>query len=685
MKYSLSWLKEFIETSLPAEALAERLTLVGCEITAIEKVQGDSIFESEITPNRPDLLSHIGLAREVAAALGREFRPPRWLKRQTRPFVGHGESIRVVIEDHEGCRRYVGIVIEEVRIGESPPEIADRLRRLGIRPVNNVVDITNLCMMELGQPLHAFDLDKLAGPEIQVRRAKPKEKLIAIDGTELQLHPEQTVIADAEKPIALAGVMGGKETEISTGTRRVLLESAWFDPKRIRKSVRLSRLASESSYRFERGVDLVMVQTAAVRAARLICSYAGGTILKGMTDVGHLQMHMRKVTLRPRHAQEVLGMRIYPAQQKKFLQRLGCRVTGTARAWKVEPPSWRSDLRIPEDLYEELARLYGYDRCPATLPPFFRQEVSSKWKPIQDPWLLREAEVRRALTAAGMQEIMTYSLLSEETTARCRLTAARVLQNPLSAEQAVLRVSLLPGALETVARNVNRKASDSFLLFELGRTFSPDEKKTLSLLAAGTTFPRWGIASVPLGFFHLKGVVRFLCDRLRIGPLHETPGDGAPYFQRGTVLQFKIGQESFGSAGLIDPAVAGAFEIPAGFPVAYAELDMELFAKVAQDPLMVRPLAKVAPVARDMAVLLPERSVYENLVSVIEEAGRPLLKSVQLFDLYKGKQVPAGKISLAFRLHYADADRTLTDEEIAAAHAAITRAVQEKCGAVLRI
>jgi phenylalanyl-tRNA synthetase beta chain len=663
MKYSLTWLKEFVEFSLPPQALADRLTAAGCEITAIEQAGSDWVIESEITPNRPDLLSHLGLAREIAAALGREFRPPRWLKRQTRPFVGHGNAVPVVIEEAEGCRRYIGITIDNVKVAPSTPDIQKRLLALGIRPVNNVVDITNLCMLELGQPLHAFDLDLLEGQTVRVRRAKPKEKLVTIDGAARELSHEMLVIADAKKPVALAGVMGGTETEITTSTKSVFLESAWFDPKRIRASSKSAKLSSDSSYRFERGVDLGMVQTAAVRAARMICLYGGGRISRGLSEAGHLRLHKRRITLRPKHAQEVLGMRIYPAQQKKLLQRIGCTVSGSARNWKVEPPSWRSDLRITEDLNEELARLFGYERCPATLPPTFRQPVTPGWKPVEDPTIERMNLVRRLLAEAGMQEIMTYSLLHPDDEKKVKAATAPIrLDEPLSVDQAVVRTQLLAGALKTLAWNIHRKTSDTFRFFEIGRVFvpgtSPANPYRLGLLIAGTSAPVWGVPSRPIGIYELKGALEFLFERLRVSPA------GVP--------------------ALLDPEICAAFDIPANVAVAYAELDLEKLLAAEPAPLKVRPVAKVPPVSRDLAVVVSDDAPYERLSSAIERAGRPLLQSVELFDLYKGKQVPSGKISLAFRLAFAEGDRTLTDEEIAAAHEKIVETLKKEFDALLR-
>ncbi len=469
MKFLLSWLKEFIELSLPPASLADRLTMAGLEVTSLSPVDGDFLFEAEVTPNRSDCLSHLGIARETAAALGRPFRFPRWLQREFRLPASTGEGMPVRVESSEDCPLYVGLVIEGVQIESSPPELARRLTRLGIRPVNNVVDLTNLCLLELGQPLHAFDLDRLEGASITVRRAKAGEKLETLDGVSRTLTPELLVIADGRKPVALAGILGGKNTEITSGTRRIFLESACFKPALVRRAARIAKAASDSSYRFERGVDPEMVPAAAARAARWILRIAGGT-LRARTEVRAEFPKRPSISLKPRKAEEVLGMKITPAQQKRHLEHLGCEIRGSSRGWKVDPPSWRNDLRISEDLYEELARLFGYDRCPASLPPFPRQSME-RWKSTEDPRLEREQNLRRLLAASGYQEILTYSLLSPETLARCGMKTARTIRNPLSADLACLRPALLPGALTALSLNLRRKTSETFLFFGIGAIY----------------------------------------------------------------------------------------------------------------------------------------------------------------------------------------------------------------------
>ena len=675
------------------EALADRLTLAGCEVTSLHSVDGDWLFEAEVTPNRPDLLSHLGLARETAAVLGRTFHLPRWLKRELEPLLGEPTPLPIAIEDPEGCRRYVGIVIEGVQVRPSPPGISRRLEKLGIRPVNNIVDETNRCLLEMGQPLHAFDLDAVEGESIRVRQANPKESLVTIDGVSRPLTPELLVIADARRPLALAGIMGGRDSEIRPTTRRILLESAWFNPMHIRRGTRHMRLSSESSYRFERGVDPVLVPMAAIRAARQIVSLAGGRIVGSPADVGEKHIPHRRIPLRPAKAQNLLGMHIYPAQQRRLLERLGCEVSGTVKGFRVEPPSWRADLQNPEDLYEELARLWGYERCPVTLPPVGRQAVHSDWQPLEDSWIARESQIRQLLVAAGMQEILTYSLVHPEDHAKINrsTTGALELENPLSRDYSVLRTTLLIGALQTVARNLHRKRAGSFQLFELGRVYREKtvgkefiQPKALGLLVAGTPAPAWGNPSRPLDLFDLKGILHLLWERLGIRPSESVEPNHGLHYLDGPALLFRVGENLLGAAGCVSPEVLARYEIPEEIHVSYAELDLDIFAGAQAASLKVETLPKVPPVVRDLAILLSEEVSHQEVYQSIQAAGKPLLESALLFDLYKGKQVPAGKKGLAFRLAYSAGDRTLTDEEIAAAHQRIAQKLQADFQAILR-
>ncbi len=687
MKFLFSWLKEFIELSVPPETLAARLTLAGLEVAGATRVDGDWLFEAEVTPNRPDCLSHLGIARETAAALGRPFRFPRWLAREMKlPRGTTKETFPVTVEDPEDCRRYVGIVIEGVRVAASPKELTERLTRIGVRPVNNVVDVTNYCLMEMGQPLHAFDLESLAGGEIRVRRARAGEPLVAIDETRLALSPGTLVIADRERAVALAGIMGGLETQITPKTRRVLVESACFAPALIRRGTRATRIFSDSSYRFERGVDLEMVGLAAIRAARMIADLAGGTVRLPVTDVGEKETLRPRIGLRPRRAQELLGARISPGQQRRILEHLGCQVKRTGRGLSVLPPSWRRDLNIPEDLYEELARLLGYERCPSTLPPVPRRAVAGS---IADPWVAREARIKGHLVAAGAQEILTYSLLSPAQVSRCRAPGAVKLRNPLSAEQACLRPTLLCGCLEALSLNLRRKTASAVRFFELGQIFFPSgdggvaEKKALGILVAGVPEPAWGRRPEPWGVFHLKGVLEYLWDQLGLAEVSEVVGPG-PDFLSASCISFRWNAAKLAEGGSVHPGILKGMDLPPEFSAAYAEVDLERLAAWPEQVERIKPLPKVAPVLRDIALVVPEEVTHSQLREEIRRNGTPLLENTLLFDLYAGDPLPAGKKSLAFRLSFSSGDRTLTEGEVGQACQKIVQGLEKEFQATLR-
>lgn len=691
MKFLLSWLKEFIELSLPPESLAERLTLSGLEVTSRTRVDGDWLFEAEVTPNRPDLLSHLGIARETAAALGRPFRFPRRLQKELRLPAGSATGrFPVTVEDPEGCPFYSGLVIRGVRVGPSPPELATRLLRLGIRPVNNVVDVTNLCLFELGQPLHAFDLEKLAGPSLVVRRARSGEKLETIDGVSRTLDPDLLVIADAKKPVALAGILGGKETEIGPQTRQIFLESALFQPALIRRGTRKAKVSTDSSYRFERGVHAETVPLAALRAARWITRLGSGTIDGPLLQIGNLPVEQRVIPLKPKKAQAVLGIKSSPAQQRRLLESVGCRIRGTSRGWKVEPPTWRSDLKIPEDLYEEIVRLVGYDRCPASLPAIPRQPLDpAAEQPVrlEDETLSWESRLRQLLVGAGAQEILTYSLVGEEALNRCHAESELRIRNPLSAEQVCLRPTLLPGMLGVLSLNFRRKTKPASRLFELGRVYGRRdgglERRVLGLMAAGVPDPSWNEKPPGQDLFQIKGLVRFLAERLNVDEFREEIRPASGPFE-GEQLEFLTSSGRWGSAGNLRSDILQACELPADWAVAYAELELEGLPAQPQSSLRVRLLAKIAPVVRDLAVVVAEETGFGPLNETILESGRPLLRESVLFDLYRGKQVSSGKKSLALRLIFSDGDRALAEEEVNAAVQRILSALQEKFQASLR-
>lgn len=679
MKLSLAWLKEYVAVRLTAQQVAERLTLAGLEVSGRRVVGDDVLFECEVTPNRPDWLSHVGVARELAALTGARLTlpPAAGLK----PAPGHRPTITV--QDRKTCRRYVGTLVEGVAVGPSPAWLKQKVEAMGARSINNVVDVTNVVLCELGQPLHCFDADRLAGGRIVVRRATPGETMITIDGLQRSLDPSILVIADAKRPVAVAGIMGGQATEVTGATRRVLLESAWFDPVVTRRAARTLGLASESSYRFERGVDLEQVAAAARRAVALIVEVAGGHVVGGPVDRRTTWTKSKPVAWQPAQA-SALGVAIPVAKQRQVLERLGCRVAGTGTWWRVTPPSFRSDLKQPVDLLEELARLWGYERIPVTLPR--PVPPASALAPETSVDLrLRERQLRELLVASGLDEMLTYSVISPDGLARIRWGGGEPipLRNPLSRDHSMLRPTLLIGALETVARNLNRRMP-GVALFELGRTYHwatggpPQERRTLALALAGLRPSSWDATPAPWTLFHATGILEAIAQRVGAPPM-----DWRPAEERWSVAGTAV-QAPGGSAGVVDPAIAEAFEIPRHIEVIVAEVAwLQAFGAVTR-PVSVRPVPKVAPVTRDLAILVDEPVAHAQIAAAILAAGAPLAQSAILFDSYRGPQVPQGKKGLAYTVTYSAGDRALTDEEAAAAHTAIVQHLQTQIGATLR-
>ncbi|OGX38957.1 MAG: phenylalanine--tRNA ligase subunit beta [Omnitrophica WOR_2 bacterium RIFCSPHIGHO2_02_FULL_68_15] len=690
MKLSLQWLKQYVAVRWTPQQLAERLTLAGLEITDRRVVGDDVLLECEVTPNRPDWLSHIGVARELAALSGAPLRLPAVPPMTAAP----GRRPVITVKDHKACRRYVGTLIEGVAVGPSPAWLRQRVESVGLRSINNVVDVTNFVLFELGQPLHAFDADRLAKGRIAVRRGVAGETLTTIDGVTRRLDPTILVIADADRPIALAGLMGGQATEVTAATRRVLLESAWFDPLVTRRCSRTLGLASDSSYRFERGVDVEQAATAARRAAALIVEVAGGRVVGGPVDRRAARAKSRPIAWDPAMA-AALGAPIPSSKQRTVFERLACRVDGHGARWRVTPPSFRADLKQPADLLEELARLWGYDRLPVTLPrsyPSLRAAAPDAAETLR----LRESRLRDTLVAAGLDETMTYSLISPAHLQQFLWTAPVLpLRNPLSQDHSVLRPTLLVGALETVARNLNRRAA-GVSVFELGRTYHgaetgrPEERRRLAIALAGLRPSSWDAKPTPWTLFHAKGILDEAGRRLGAGPLAWEPAahaaDLRPWCRPGTDLIAAPASAAVPNAvlGVVSVAVAGRFDIPETVEVIVGEVDWPSWLGAAAPPQPFQPLPKVAPVTRDIALLVDESVGHAQVLQVIRNVGGPLVTRATLFDQYRGAQVPTGRKGLAYTITYSAGDRTLTDEEVAALHTAIRDALHTRLQATLR-
>lgn len=656
----------------------------GAPIATALKLE-DVLFEVNVTPNRPDALSHLGIAREVAAATGTPLKRPAAAPREGGPPAA--EAVKVRIEAPEKCARYAARVVEGVTIGPSPLWLQQRLERCGIRAISNVVDATNLVLLELGHPLHAFDLDKVAGAEIVVRTARPGERMTTLDGKERVLDTDDLVIADRDRSSALAGVMGGGDSEISAGTRRVLVESAWFQPATVRRTARRHGLHTEASHRFERGADPGMVTAALDRCAALIAELAGGTVRPGVVDAQARPAPRTTVRLRWKRPGQLLGLEVAANDIRRILGGLGFTERdsdGEGATWEV--PSWRVDVAIEEDLVEELTRTLGYQVIPETLP---RLALDT---PAIAPRLEAQARTRVALEAAGFREVVSYAFVPPQDLEAFEPGVRPVaLKNPISAEMAVMRTSVVPSLLRAAAFN-RRQGRDSARLYELASAFWPRagadrdppaiERPVVAGVLAGRRSPlSWAATGVASDFHDLKGVVEGVLAALGADAVFEQAGRAVAWLHpRAAALVRSREGARLGAMGEVHPRVAQAFDLPRG--VLAFELDAAELLAAARLVPGYRPIPRLPAVLRDLAVVVDEAVAAAAVTAVVRE--EPLVEEVTLFDVYRGAPLADGRKSLALAIRYRAPDRTLTDAEADAAHANIVDRLARAVGAKLR-
>ncbi|NMA91640.1 MAG: phenylalanine--tRNA ligase subunit beta [Firmicutes bacterium] len=657
---------------------------------SLDKVLGfsDPILTLDLTPNRADCLSVLGVALEVGAITGEEVKLPQIVIQEC--SRGIESRVSVAVGDTRLCPRYSTRLVEGVTVGYSPLWMQVRLLKVGVRPINNIVDITNYVMMELGQPLHAFDFNRLSGDEVIVRRARLGEKLVTLDGVERQLNPEMLVIADRAGATALAGVMGGGSTGIQPDSRDILIEAALFDRISVRRTAAGLGLFSEASHRFEKGVNPEGVLAAQDRAAGLMAEIAGGQVLSGVIDVYPEPARSRVVPIRPHRISEILGLEIPLEEVTAILQRLGFGVNkAPGFKLKVEVPLRRGDVELEEDVVEEVARLYGYEQIPATLPRGELMECR------EEPEQRIQEMIKEVLTAAGFYEIINYSFINPIYLQRLALPEgdyrfkAIPLENPLSEEQAVLRTTLLPGLLKTLQHNFYHQVGDQ-LMFELGAIYlasslpvkeAPRERTTLGLAATGRLLaPHWAGQSPPADFFAVKGALELMFNRLGLVEV-EFVAEPFPYLHPTRSAAVLIAGVKAGYLGQLNPEVAELWDISQEIIV--AELDLENLINRADPVPRYSSLPRYPATLRDIAVIAPRELPAVELELCIREAGGDLVEQVVLFDVYQGGQIPPGKRSLAFAIRYRSPKKTLTDEEVNRLHQQVTLALAEK-GALLR-
>ena len=679
--------------------------------TSISEALGldDVVFELEITPNRPDCLSLIGVAREIRAETGNALKLPQVDFNEAETDIR--EITSVSIEAPDLCPRYAARVIRGVQVGQSPAWLQQRLESVGIGVINNIVDITNFVLMEYGQPLHAFDYHKLDENRIVVRRAAVGENLTTLDEIDRELTPDMLVIADAEKPVALAGVMGGYDSEITETTSDVLLESAYFNPSSIRATAKALGISTEASYRFERGADPGAVPAALDRAAQLVAELAGGSICKGVVDVYPGQQPLTEIQLRPERVNFILGTTLDTSEMVQILSDLGFDVnangtgnyqTGeetlkkSAETPKQKPssknplqitvPTFRSDVTREIDLIEEIARVYGYDNIPTTLP---KGDIPV---PVPNPSTEVRKHIKHFLLAAGMMEAINYSFCDPNCFDKIRFAADHPLrdvlklQNPLSPEMSVLRTTLLPSLLENAQHNRNHQI-DTIALFEIGSVFirngAEKEPERVTGILAGQVGD--GVYSNPYrepDFYDIKGLVEGILEVCGIVDYTLEKTD-APTFHPGRHAAVLSSNKQIGIFGEAHPEVLENYDLP--YKAYLFDFDMEALVAAAIFAKRFEPIPVYPKVERDLAIVVDKAVLSDMPTGLIYATGGELVESVRLFDVYEGEQVPEGKKSLAYAITYHSATETLTDKAVNALHDKVVKHLNQELGAELRM
>ncbi|NYE07753.1 phenylalanyl-tRNA synthetase beta chain [Bacillus niacini] len=642
----------------------------------------DEVLELGLTPNRADCLSMLGVAYEVAAILGREVKLPEI---DVQPVTEKAtDYITVKVEANEDNPLYAAKVIKNVKIGPAPLWMQTRLMSAGIRPHNNVVDITNYILLEYGQPLHAFDYDRLGSNEILVRRANDGEKFTTLDDVERTLTSDHLVITNGTEPVALAGVMGGANSEVTSDTTTVLLEAAYFTGGTVRKASKDHGLRSEASARFEKGVDPNRVRAAGERAAYLIGKYAGGEVLEGASEVDTLTVEPAVVSITLEKINNVIGTNLTVADVEAIFERLQFAVSSEGETITVTAPTRRGDIKIEEDLIEEVARLYGYDNIPKTLP------IGSATPGKLSDYQKKRRIVRQYLEGAGLFQAVTYSLTSEEKAAQFALEKRDFIRlaMPMSEDRSILRLSIMPQLLEVVKYNSARQ-NDSLAVYETGAVFLangnealPEEQEHLAGAITGLWHSHsWQGEKKAVDFYVVKGILEGLFAKFGLTESVTYVQAKVDNMHPGRTAEIHLNGERIGFVGQVHPTMQKELDLKDTYVF---ELSLKAVLEEATAALRYEAIPRFPSITRDIALVVDKETVSGVLKDVIQQAGGKLLKEVSVFDLYEGERMEEGKKSIAYSLKYMDPERTLTDEEVTKVHTQVLEALKTQAGAVLR-
>ena len=684
MRVPLNWLREFVTFDIAPEEIASGLTRLGLEVEAIEQTTDDTIFDISITPNRPDCLSISGIARELAIALRKGFREPLINVRSSTP-----SGFRIIIDNEELCPRYAGRIIRNIKIKDSPDWLKKRLEQCGFRSINNVVDITNYVLLELGHPLHAFDLDTLKGNTIRVALAGKNQKIKTLDSIERKVPDETLLIWDSERPIAIAGIMGALDTEVRPDTKNIFLEGAYFSPLSIRRSSKSLGLKTESSYRFERGTDIEGLIYSVDRAVDLVLDICGGE-LTDVLDEYPSKFKSSEIILRPQRVKDVIGDEVSHEEIKEILTRLGFPFTFKDGDFIVKTISRRSDVNLEIDLIEEIARVRGYEKIPAKMPVVeLSFEINKKLKDIE--------LIKTILRARGFSEAINFSFMDinslkaleipEEDERFCLVE----IKNPLRKEDSFLRTTLLPSLLENLRTNIRFGIKD-LMLFEIARVFLkkdqglPQERLSLGIIKWHDSRPvLWRDNLNP--FYILREVMDGIASEFMVKEVVYRPSE-EPFLHKGQssdlFIRFNGNDIKIGYMGIVSQKVLDRLDIKTSSPVALLEMDLDTFLSARGSSPVYKALPRFPYIERDISVIVDNTIPAEELRKLVITYPSDIIESVSIFDYYRGGNIPPDKKSIGLRILYRSRERTLTEEEVEKVHNEIINSLLQKTGGSIR-
>ncbi|MEW5806297.1 MAG: phenylalanine--tRNA ligase subunit beta [Acidobacteriota bacterium] len=667
MKFPVGWIKEFVNVKLSDSELASLLTSIGFTVDSIEKIEGENVFEIDITTNRPDCMNIIGLAREIAAATNRKLKLRKERYREVKP--ASRSIFKVEILNPSLCWRYSGRVIKNVKISPSPFSIAKRIIQSGLRPINCIVDASNYVLLELGHPIHIFDLSRLKGNRIVVRNARNGEKIVTIDAAERELTEDMLVIADESDPVAIAGIMGGLHSEVTDSTRNIFIESAYFDPRSVRLTSKKLGLSTDASYRFERGADFHATLKAIDRVTSLIMDCSGGDVQLGYIDVIKKRSLKKQITVRMESVEKILGVQVKDEAAVRILRSLEMKTARKSkRTFKVIPPSFRIDTMREIDLIEDIARFVGYDSLPRTIPYSTEQNIKSKSD-------VREELLKEMLIPAGYSEAINYSMISDEEDALYSFyDEAKPLKidNPLSENVATLRRSLLPGLFRNISSNISRGSKD-IKLFEAGKIYyfsrskQPEEKKHVALMATGSsTQDHWSHEKRETEFWDIKGAAEAILKRLNCNFLFKEVNakhvEGKLYDRSFSFEFISEDGKRLALGGRIDPVLAQKYKIFQ--PIWAVELSLNEIPDPSLKVNRFRAISQLPIIKRDLSIIVDESVRYSEIEKLLAEKWCDSSIEIGLKNRYFGKSIPEGRVSLTFGITIHQKDRTLTSDEI---------------------